>query len=62
MMPVMGQTALESVMLIGNSCNAFVDLCVEKMDANEIACEAAVEQSLSMCTSRGTCQGGLQDG
>ena len=51
MMPVMGQTALESVMLIGNSCNAFVDLCVEKMDANEIACEAAVEQSLSMCTS-----------
>ncbi|MBC8289075.1 MAG: class II fumarate hydratase [Planctomycetes bacterium] len=51
MMPVMGQTTLESVMLIGKSCDAFVDLCVEKMDANEIACEVAVEQSLSMCTS-----------
>lgn len=51
MMPVMGQTTLESVMLIGNSCAAFVDLCVENMEANEEACEAAVEQSLSMCTS-----------
>jgi fumarate hydratase, class II len=51
MMPVMGQTTLESVMLISNSCEAFVDLCVENMEANEEGCEAAVEKSLSMCTS-----------
>jgi fumarate hydratase class II len=51
MMPVMGQTTLESVMLISNSCDAFVDLCVENMEANEEGCEVAVEKSLSMCTS-----------
>jgi len=51
MMPVMGQTTLESVMLITGSCNAFTDLCVENMEANTEACELAVEQSLSMCTS-----------
>ncbi|MDA0587457.1 MAG: class II fumarate hydratase [Planctomycetota bacterium] len=51
MMPVMGQTTLESVMLISNSCEAFVDLCVENLEANEEGCEAAVEKSLSMCTS-----------
>lgn len=51
MMPVMGQTTLESIMLITGSCNAFTELCVENMEANTGACELAVEQSLSMCTS-----------
>jgi len=51
MMPVMGQTTLESVMLITGSCHAFTDLCVADMEANADACEQAVEQSLSMCTS-----------
>lgn len=51
MMPVMGQTALESVMLLTNATNAFVDLCATGIEANEEACEAAVEQSLSMVTS-----------
>ncbi len=51
MMPVMGQTTLESIMLIAKSANAFVDLCVQDMEANEEACGAAVEKSLSMVTS-----------
>lgn len=51
MMPVMGQTTLESIHLLGNSCNAFVEFCVDGMEANEQECNAAVEQSLSMCTS-----------
>ena len=51
MMPVMGQTTLESILLLANSASAFVDVCAEEMQANEEACNAAVEKSLSMCTS-----------
>jgi fumarate hydratase class II len=51
MMPVMGQTTLESVRLLANSTNAFVDFCALEMEANEEACEASVEKSLSMVTS-----------
>jgi fumarate hydratase class II len=51
MMPVMGQTTLESILLLANSASAFVDFCAEEMQANEEACNAAVEKSLSMCTS-----------
>jgi fumarate hydratase class II len=51
MMPVMGQTTLESISLLTGAINAFVDFCVEGLEANEEACEAAVEESLSMVTS-----------
>lgn len=51
MMPMMGQTTLESIMLLTKATNAFVDLCLTNLEANEQACEAAVEQSLSMVTS-----------
>lgn len=51
MMPVMGQTTLESIKLLSNSCSAFVEYCLVNMEANEEACEAAVEKSLSMVTS-----------
>ena len=51
MMPVMGQTVLETVQLLAGANRAFVDFCVMDMEANEEACEAAVEQSLSMVTS-----------
>ena len=51
MMPVMGQTTLESIMLLTKCTEAFVDLCLTEMEANEEACNAAVEQSLSMVTS-----------
>ncbi len=51
MMPVMGQTTLESIALLASSANAFVEFCTEEMEANEEACTAAVEKSLSMVTS-----------
>ena len=51
MMPVMGHTTLESVRLLASATDAFVDFCVQEMEANPEACEAAVEQSLSMVTS-----------
>lgn len=51
MMPVMAQTVLESIMLLAGGSNAFVEFCVAEMEPNEEACNAAVEQSLSMCTS-----------
>ena len=51
MMPVMGQTVLESIFLMANVTTAFVDLCAADMQANAERCEAAVEQSLSMVTS-----------
>lgn len=51
MMPVMGQTTLESIMLLANCTNAFVDFCALEMEANPTNCEASVEKSLSMVTS-----------
>jgi len=51
MMPVMGQTTLESIRLLSGATNAFVDLCATGIEANAEACNAAVEQSLSMVTS-----------
>lgn len=51
MMPVMGQTTLESITLLANVSRAFVDFCADEMEANETNCEASVEQSLSMVTS-----------
>jgi fumarate hydratase class II len=51
MMPVMAHTILESIHLLAQGSEAFVDFCVDGMEANPEACEAAVEQSLSMCTS-----------
>jgi fumarate hydratase class II len=51
MMPVMGQTTLESIMLLANVTNAFDEFCAVEMEANEEACNASVEMSLSMVTS-----------
>ncbi|MCG8585279.1 MAG: class II fumarate hydratase [Pirellulales bacterium] len=51
MMPVMGQTTLESATLMAKATRAFVDLCVVEIEADEERCEAAVEKSLSMATS-----------
>src|SRR5690606_34167307 len=51
MMPVMGATTLESVSILAGATTAFVDLCMEGMQANEAACNASVEKSLSMVTS-----------
>lgn len=51
MMPVMCQTTLESIHLLANGTNAFVDFCAADMQANIEVCESFVEKSLSMCTS-----------
>ena len=51
MMPAMAHTILESIALLASGANAFVEFCIAEMEANEEACNAAVEQSLSMCTS-----------
>ncbi len=51
MMPVMAHTTLESIQLLASGADAFVEFCVAEMTANAEVCEAAVEQSLSMCTS-----------
>ncbi|MEM6980935.1 MAG: lyase family protein, partial [Planctomycetota bacterium] len=51
MMPVMAHTILESIELLSGGCDAFVEFCLDGMEPNEASCEAAVEQSLSMCTS-----------
>ncbi len=51
MMPVMGQTTLESIMLLARGTDAFVEFCAKDMEANEDACVASVEKSLSMVTS-----------
>lgn len=51
MMPVMAHAVLESIALLDGGCAAFIDFCLDAMEPNEEACNAAVEQSLSMCTS-----------
>ncbi|MEX2287366.1 MAG: class II fumarate hydratase, partial [Planctomycetaceae bacterium] len=51
MMPVMGHATLESIMLLANVTNAFVEFCARDLEANEKACTASVEKSLAMVTS-----------
>ena len=51
MMPVMGHAVLESIDLMANGVRAFIEFCMEGLEANPEACEASVEQSLSMVTS-----------
>ena len=51
MMPVMGQTTLESISLLSGATRAFVDFCAIEMEANAPMCESSVEKSLSMVTS-----------
>ena len=51
MMPMMGHTTLESIMLLTGTTKSFIDFCAENLEANPQACEAAVEKSLAMSTS-----------
>jgi fumarate hydratase, class II len=50
MMPVMGDTAIESVRLLASATDAFTDLCLKDMEANRETCAMAVEKSLAMVT------------
>jgi fumarate hydratase class II len=51
MMPIMGHSVLQSIVLLAKGTQAFVDFCALEMEANIEACEASVEKSLSMVTS-----------
>ncbi len=51
MMPVMGHAALESVALMTGGVHAFVEFCIDGLEANPEQCESFVEKSLSMSTS-----------
>ncbi|MFH1924483.1 MAG: class II fumarate hydratase [Planctomycetota bacterium] len=51
MMPVMAHTTLESIRLLTNGTQAFTERCLEGLEPNAEACEAAVEKSLSLVTS-----------
>lgn len=51
MMPVMGATTLESIMLMANGLNAFCEFCLDGLLPNPEVCESFVEKSLSMATS-----------
>lgn len=51
MMPVMAHTALESILLLANGTRAFIEFCIDGLEANPEQCNASVEQSLSMVTS-----------
>ena len=51
MMPMMGQTTLESIQLLAGGTHAFVEFCAAEMEPNREKCESFVEQSLSMVTS-----------
>jgi fumarate hydratase class II len=51
MMPVMGLAALESVQLLAQCTQAFIDFCAIEMEANRAGCEKQVEWSMAMVTS-----------
>jgi fumarate hydratase class II len=49
MAPVMANALLQSIDILANVCNAFVDRCVVGIVADQARCEELVEKSLSMC-------------
>jgi fumarate hydratase class II len=49
MAPVMAHGLLQSIDILANVCNAFVDKCVVGIVADKARCEELVEKSLSMC-------------
>src|SRR2546423_14587755 len=51
MMPAMAHNLLESIRLLGNVCDAFVEKCVLGIEANEERCRELVELSMAMVTS-----------
>jgi fumarate hydratase class II len=49
MAPVMDYALLQSIEILANACDVFVDKCGAGIVANEARCEELVEMSLSMC-------------
>ncbi|MBI2486643.1 MAG: class II fumarate hydratase [Deltaproteobacteria bacterium] len=50
MMPVMAHNLLQSIMLLSNVSNVFMDKCIVGIKADRKRCEDMIEQSLAMCT------------
>ena len=51
MMPVKGHNLLQSIELLGNASQVFVDKCIKGIKADRKRCEEMIEKSLAMCTS-----------
>ncbi len=51
MMPLLAHATLESIPLLASATRAFTERCLEGMEANAQACQAAVEKSLSLATA-----------
>ncbi len=49
--PVLADTTLESIRLLANASEAFATKFIAKLEANETACETAVEQSMALATA-----------
>lgn len=50
MMPVIADTALESVRLLSNAAKTLAELCLATMEPNADACRDSIEKSLAMVT------------
>lgn len=51
MLPVMAYNLLQSIELLARGAANFSVRCVEGIDADEVRCRDAIEQSLAMCTA-----------
>ena len=51
MLPVIGYNLLQSINLLSNSANNFVEKCISGITANAEVCHEYAEQSLATCTS-----------
>jgi len=51
MMPVMADTAIESVKILSGALEVFTEKCLAGLEANEEKCREGVEKSLSMATA-----------
>jgi len=51
MMPVMADTAIESVKILSGALEVFTEKCLKGLEANEEKCREGVEKSLSLATA-----------
>ena len=51
MMPVMADTAIESVKILTGALEVFTEKCLKGLEANEEKCREGVEKSLSLATA-----------
>jgi fumarate hydratase class II len=51
MMPVMAYDLLQAIHLLASSTDNFTRRCIAGLTADEVRCQAMIEQSLAMCTA-----------